>query len=470
MTDADLLDDYRWLTSDDAARVLIELAANEQRAPQWRKSFSSQRARLLLEQLALRARASAKFRDAHRLFFTAKGLEQSTDGWIAGYKARRFPEGKPRVDLCCGIGGDLLALAEGGPTEGIDMDPVTAVLAEANLRVRGRRDSRVSRGDVRAWTPAELRPRAGLWHFDPDRRHETPQAGSQAHGRAASAAHAADLARRAAPRRVTQPAWYEPSLDVLERLALAGQVGDGRDGRGSCGADSGGALKLAPAADIPGGWLGEVEREWIGSRRECRQQVIWLGSLAHFPASHVATVVSTGTFSTSGPGEPATASTPATPDESRATQASAVEAASIVGLPEFVLEPVERTRRFLFEPHAAVLAAHLAAALAKRHGLDPLRTDGGYLTGDQPLANPLVSCFEIETQLPFDERRVRRLIRERGIARVEVKKRGVPLDPAALAKRLQHREGDRAATLIVTPLAGRVVAILAHRRLAAGTP
>ena len=39
-----------------------------------------------------------------------------------------------RYDLCCGIGGDLLALAEHGETIGVERDPVTAYLAEANGR------------------------------------------------------------------------------------------------------------------------------------------------------------------------------------------------------------------------------------------------------------------------------------------------------------------------------------------------
>ena len=45
--------------------------------------------------------------------------------------ARRTPH---IADLCCGIGGDLLALAEQGTVIGVDRDPIAAHFAAANVR------------------------------------------------------------------------------------------------------------------------------------------------------------------------------------------------------------------------------------------------------------------------------------------------------------------------------------------------
>ncbi len=67
------------------------------------------------------------------MFFATRPLEQATDEVVAAYKAGRFPPGRLMVDFCCGIGGDLLALASRGPVLGVDRDPVLALLAGANL-------------------------------------------------------------------------------------------------------------------------------------------------------------------------------------------------------------------------------------------------------------------------------------------------------------------------------------------------
>ena len=70
-----------------------------------------------LTQHRLRARARVKFGPlADRMWFTAAGLEQATRAGVADRHASRFAGvGARRVlDLCCGIGGDLLALGRAG--------------------------------------------------------------------------------------------------------------------------------------------------------------------------------------------------------------------------------------------------------------------------------------------------------------------------------------------------------------------
>src|SRR5918993_3296681 len=81
-------------------------------------------------QVRLRGRARAKFgADADRMFFTPDGLEQATRAEVAARHAARFAAaGAGRVlDLCCGIGGDLIAFARAGPAvTGGDRGPATA--------------------------------------------------------------------------------------------------------------------------------------------------------------------------------------------------------------------------------------------------------------------------------------------------------------------------------------------------------
>jgi SAM-dependent methyltransferase len=106
-----------------------------------------------LTQSRLRARAHAKLGEqAARLYFTPDGLEQATRAVVAARRAQRFaPFGVRRlVDLCCGIAGDLAHLA--GAAEhavGVDRDPLTCAVAEANLAVLGLADRvQVRRGEV----------------------------------------------------------------------------------------------------------------------------------------------------------------------------------------------------------------------------------------------------------------------------------------------------------------------------------
>jgi SAM-dependent methyltransferase len=93
-------------------------------------------------QATLRRRGRVKFGTAaDHMWFTPDGLEQATSAPIAYHRAGRFAAlaaelGRPpRVaDLCCGIGGDLLALtAAGCDVTGVDRDPVTVLAARANV-------------------------------------------------------------------------------------------------------------------------------------------------------------------------------------------------------------------------------------------------------------------------------------------------------------------------------------------------
>lgn len=89
----------------------------------------------------LRARARSKFGDdAARMYFTHDSLEQATRGTVARARARRLAAADVTavVDLGCGIGGDLLAMARAGlRVRGVESDPVRAAIVRANLGALG---------------------------------------------------------------------------------------------------------------------------------------------------------------------------------------------------------------------------------------------------------------------------------------------------------------------------------------------
>jgi SAM-dependent methyltransferase len=100
---AELLDRLRGIdiTPDQALRLSTEL----------RDRYPADLVAAALTQQALRTAAREKFSLASEMFFTRDGLEQASGEQAAAHTARRFAGLALVADLCCGIGGDLTALA-----------------------------------------------------------------------------------------------------------------------------------------------------------------------------------------------------------------------------------------------------------------------------------------------------------------------------------------------------------------------
>ncbi len=255
-----MLPDWKWLTSDEGEpwiRFAEESGPNSvQTVTTLRKKLPASRARLVCEQAALRHKARIKFPSQTDMFYTPVVLEQSTDEVVARYKARRFAGFESVADLCCGIGGDLLALREQAPVWGIEKDRSVAWFAAMNCRrAEAQRlgyPARVCVADASVW-PVD---RVAAWHVDPD--------------------------RRASGRKSLQLTAAQPSGHDIDRMLAENPHG---------------AIKLAPASGIPPEWTAHAELEWISHRRECRQLVAWFGKLAKHPGQRLATkCVSDGDF------------------------------------------------------------------------------------------------------------------------------------------------------------------------------
>jgi SAM-dependent methyltransferase len=89
-----------------------------------------------LTQQALRVAGRAKFGLADQMLFTRSGLEQASSERVARHTAARFAGAAAVADLCCGIGGNLIALASHGRRLiGVDSDQVSLELARHNVSV-----------------------------------------------------------------------------------------------------------------------------------------------------------------------------------------------------------------------------------------------------------------------------------------------------------------------------------------------
>ena len=90
-----------------------------------------------LAQQELRLLARAKFSRAMDMFFTRAGLEQASAEVTARYRSARYSGAGLVADLCCGIGGDLVALAAGREVLAVDSQPLHLRMARANAEAYG---------------------------------------------------------------------------------------------------------------------------------------------------------------------------------------------------------------------------------------------------------------------------------------------------------------------------------------------
>lgn len=109
-----------------------------QLAEQLRRRVEPTIAQAAIETALLRQQANSKFSRAGQMFFTRPGLEQASSETVANHRAGRFAGLGWVADLCCGLGGDALALAAHCQVVGLDLDPLRLWLAQANVAVYGR--------------------------------------------------------------------------------------------------------------------------------------------------------------------------------------------------------------------------------------------------------------------------------------------------------------------------------------------
>ena len=250
------LDTFRQLLAPEGRAVLADAAALAPTEAAFlaslealRKRHAPELAKAALELALLRVKARAKFPAADRMYFAREPLEQATSEPVARHRAARFAGFGRVADLCCGIGGDALALAAAGlHVDAVDTDPLRVAMTEANARALGL-DARV-RGTAGDALTVPL----------PDVR-----------------AAFADPARRTDGRRYLDPEDYAPPLAALRaRFAPGFPL----------------AVKIAPGvvqADLRS-TDGEVEFVSLGG--ELKECVLWFGPLR--TAARRATVLPTG--------------------------------------------------------------------------------------------------------------------------------------------------------------------------------
>ncbi len=223
-----------------------------------------------------------------------------------------------------------------------------------------------------------------------------------------------DPARRSNDKRLSNPADWSPSLDWVFDVATTIPSG----------------IKLSPAIAhelLPHG----VEAQWVEDSGDTVECVVWTGALARPHVARSALILGK---------EPAELTSPETDAEVTTGEVSA----------------------YVYDPSGAVIRAQLLGTLARQLGANTIASSIAYLSSDELVRTPFAQSFKVLETLPLDVRAITQYCRDAGIGNLEIKKRGVDIDPAAFRTKLKLK-GSASATLILTRAGDGRIAIVAER-------
>lgn len=190
-------------------------------------------------------------------------------------------------------------------------------------------------------------------------------------------------------------------------------------------------VKLGPGVPrelLPQG----VRVDWVGHRRDLVEATLWSRPGAGGDAGHSAVLV---------------------------TESPSAALRLPGGEPGLEAGPVSD---FLAEPHPAVIRARAMRAAAGGADVHVPAPGIGYLLAPEPVTTPWLTWFLIREEMPFAEKSLRSWVRDHRVGVLEIKVRGLDVDPAALRRRLRP-SGPGRATLILTATTGGARVLVADR-------
>jgi THUMP domain-like/RNA cap guanine-N2 methyltransferase len=216
-----------------------------------------------------------------------------------------------------------------------------------------------------------------------------------------------DPARRAGGRRLPAAASMPP---LAWCLGLAGQV-------------EAVGVKAAPGLpldQVPAGW----EVEFVAEGRELKEAALWSPALAGTPR--------------------------------RATMLPGGESLSPVPGAGVAVAP---PGGWLLDPSPAVTRAGLVEDLARTVGGWKIDERVGFVSTAARIGTPFARTLRVAASLPWNLKRLRAVLRERGVGAVEVRKRGSAVDVDELHRRLRL-SGNASAVVVLTRVAGQPWALV----------
>jgi hypothetical protein len=424
-------------------RELLDRLAGEEMSParalrlaeSLRGSYPPDLVAAALTQQALRVSARTKFSRADAMLFTRPGLEQASSEQAARHSAARYVDARIVADLCCGIGGNLVAIAAGRRVVAVDSDRTSLEFARHNAEVYGAAD-RVAAvcADVRYLTLARAGSRRAMTCASADR------------ALASVDALFIDPARRSDGRRLRAGHSEPPlgwSLGLAEQIPAVG-------------------IKSAPGLPlgmVPAGW----EIEFLAIGRNLKEALLWSPALAttRRRATVLPAASGTGAVPTLPTGPPAAllagppATRPAGPPGTPPTGPPATPPTghTLISSPGSQV-PVAAPGAFLLDPSPAITRAGLVEELARELGawkIDPMIA---FLAADAPVRTPFARTLRVLESAPWHEKQFARRLRVLGIGSADIRRRGLAGDVQQIHRRLGLR-GDGSALVVITRMNGR---------------
>ncbi len=219
-----------------------------------------------------------------------------------------------------------------------------------------------------------------------------------------------DPARREGGRRIFDPADYSPPFsfltDLARQVAMTG-------------------AKVAPGiahGRLPAG----AEAEWISDHGEVVEAAVWWGPLGSV-MRRATLLPGPNSLPASGSGPPA----------------------------------VRPPGRYLYEPDGAVIRAHLVAEVCDLVDGWLLDRQIAYVASDLLAPTAFARCYEVTDVLPFSLKRLRAVLRARGVGVVTIKKRGSAVVPEQLRRDLRL-SGPAETTVVLTRIGAAPTVLLCH--------
>ena len=221
-----------------------------------------------------------------------------------------------------------------------------------------------------------------------------------------------DPARRAAGKRVFSVRDYTPPLDIVKGwIPVIPSLG----------------VKISPGVKVDEIRSYDAEIEFISLKGELKEAVLWFGPLK--TAQFRATVL---------PGPH-----------------------TLVAVDSQSSLPLGEPGAYLYEPDPAVLRAGLVSVLGNQLGAYQVDPDIAYLCAENQVVTPFARVWKVEDWFPFGVKRLRAYLRDRGVGKIVVKKRGSPLQPEELIRMLRL-SGDEQRVVFLTHLVGRPIVIVCY--------
>jgi hypothetical protein len=218
-----------------------------------------------------------------------------------------------------------------------------------------------------------------------------------------------DPARRANQNRIYNVENYSPPLSIIKNwLPLIPNIG----------------VKISPGVKISQLEDYDCEIEFISLDGELKEAVLWFGSLKKHHRQ--ATLLPSGIIMNQLP-------------------------------PTSLL--VTEPKKFIYEPDPAIIRAGLVTSVGEQISGSKIHEKIAYLTNDSGINTPFARKWKIESWMPFNLKNLRKHLREINVGNLIVKKRGSPIEPTYLIKKMKL-SGTEARTIFLTKFNNKPIVII----------